>query len=176
VTRSEILRRVVGVFDGSDGDATKALFADLEKRGPIGLIAVNLFRAQKNSGRAKVYRGRRYRDAAYDRKQWAMDNLCAVLAKHACDVGITWGWGADPKQSFHRFVLYVELPSGQVSFHTGERGEGPDYSSDWDGVTNASPGRVCSFVAQVLSCDPIEFPILLIAAAAPDAEQIAMAL
>jgi hypothetical protein len=33
------------IFNGSDGDATRALFSRLEKLGPIGLVAINLFRA-----------------------------------------------------------------------------------------------------------------------------------
>lgn len=52
---------VVRIYDGSDGDATKALYERLAKLGAIGEIALNLFRAHKNSARAKVYRGGRGR-------------------------------------------------------------------------------------------------------------------
>jgi hypothetical protein len=149
------LAHVFAVYMGSDGGATKALYERLEKLGPAGLIAVNLFRAQKNSERAKSYsggiRGRgSYRGMAYDRKEWAMGNLTTALATHAAALSITWGWGIDENQEFHRHVLYVELPNGQVSFHTAERGEGPDAPRDWDGVRNASPQRVCRFAADVL--------------------------
>lgn len=47
----------ITVFEGSDGELTKTYYAELSKRGPIGEVAMNLFRAQKCSERAKVYRG-----------------------------------------------------------------------------------------------------------------------
>ena len=148
--------RVMIVYMGSDGEATKALYADLERLGPIGVVATNLFRAQKNSARAKVYRGGlrgqgSFKDMAYGRKQWALDNLAQTLTQHAEVCGIQWGWGVDAKQDYHRHVLYVDLPTGQVSFHTDRRGAGPDYPREWDGVRDASPTRVCNFVARVLN-------------------------
>ena len=76
---------VISIYQGSNGEATKALYAQLESMGPHGVIAMNLFRACKCSERAKVYRGRGYRDEAYRRKQWSMDNLCEALTKHAPD-------------------------------------------------------------------------------------------
>jgi hypothetical protein len=173
---SDALDRVLAVYNGSDGDVTKALFAELEKRGPVGVVAVNLFRAQKNSARAKVYRGGGYRGMAYDRKQWALDNLAIALREHGATIGVTWGWGTDAKQAFYASVLYVDLPQGQVSFHSATRGPGPNYGKEWDGARDASPGRICSFVAQVLSCDPVAFPVLRIMSVAPDTEQIALAL
>ena len=127
------LMRVVAIYEGSDGDATKGLYATLETLGPRGVVALNLFRAQKNSERAKGYRRRGYRGAAYDRKQWAMDNLTQALTAAAIyGDGLRWGWAEDPDQAFHKWVLYVDLPTGQVSFHTAERGEGPDYPDKWD--------------------------------------------
>jgi hypothetical protein len=95
------------------------------------------------SMRVVVYRGQ-----AYDKKQWAMDNLC----RHLAALGeLTWGWKKDPAQEYHNWVLYVDLPNGQVSFHTAQRGEGPDYAGDWDGIKNMSPQRICSFVASVFA-------------------------
>ena len=61
---AEVLRRVVRTFAGSSADASAALYADLQAAGPAGVVAAFLLRAQKNSGRAKVYRGRSYRNAA----------------------------------------------------------------------------------------------------------------
>ncbi|QUT04007.1 hypothetical protein KFK14_12710 [Sphingobium phenoxybenzoativorans] len=146
---------ILTIYEGSNGDATKALYAELEKHGPIGIVALNLFRANKNSARAKVYRGGirgkgSYRAMAYDRKQWAIDNLVDVLTAHAEALGIVWGWRIDEKQEFHRNVLYVEAPTGQISFHVRDRGKGPDYAKEWDGVRGASPQRACSFCAKVL--------------------------
>lgn len=149
------LHDVMKVYDGSDGKATMALYSQLEQIGPVGEIAVNLFRAQKSSARAKVYRGGirgqgSYSSMAYDRKGWAMENLSKILQKHGEACGIRWGWGIDEKAPMHRAVLYVDLPTGQVSFHAACRGAGPDYPGKWDEVLNASTGRICSWVAQLL--------------------------
>lgn len=141
---------VLAVYEGSNGEETKAMYECLEKLGPVGFVAVNLFRAQKSSARAKVYRGRGYSGMAYDRKQWSIDNLAVVLGSHAPELGLVWGWGEDEKQEVHRHVLYVDLPTGQVSFHSGHRGVGPAYGAAWDGQRNASPARICKWVAQLL--------------------------
>lgn len=148
------LAQVLRVFDGSDGEATKRLYASLEQRGPAGVIAMNLFRAMKASARAKVYRGGvpgrgSYRGMAYDRKQWAIDQLVLALTRHADDLGLRWGWAEDPHQPVHRWVIYVELPTGQVSFHTLARGRGAAYAGPWDGVRDAGPGRICRWCADL---------------------------
>ena len=154
------VERVMGVYAGSSGEATRQLYEELEARGPIGIIATNLFRAQKNSARAKVYRGGGYRGKAYDRKQWAMDNLAEALNHHAGKLGIAWGWGVDEDQARHNVVLYVDLPEGQVSFHTARRGQGPDYPGAWDGERLVGATRVCRFAASVL-----ERPVITVARA-----------
>lgn len=141
---------VLAVFSGSDGEATKALYEQLSGLGPAGAIGINLFRAQKASSRAKVYRGGSYRGMAYDRKGWALDQLCAALVVHGDDLGLVWGWGEDPAQPVHRHVLYVDLPTGQVSFHAGARGVGPDYPHRWDGKRRMSPARICRHVAELI--------------------------
>jgi hypothetical protein len=151
MTALDQLARVADIYDGSNGDATKALYAELEKLGPVGLVALNLFRAQKNSARAKVYRGGGYRGMAYDRKQWAMNNLAEILAKHAEECRLRWGWGNDPAQPHHCAVLYIDLPTGQVSFHTEARGAGPDYPDAWDGARGTSPGRIWGSAASVIA-------------------------
>lgn len=146
---------LLAIYEGSNGEATKALYAELEPIGPIGLIATNLFRAHKASARAKVYRGGErgrgsYRSMAYDRKEWSLGNLQDVLTRYGTELGIAWGWKEDPAQEFHRWVLYVDLPTGQVSFHTAHQGSGPDYSGAWDGVRDQGPTRICMFIARVL--------------------------
>lgn len=150
------LIEVYNVYNGSDGDATKALFARLEQLGPIGAIALNLFRAHKNSARAKVYRGGirgqgSFKGMAYDRKDWAMRNLQNALTDHAAALGIGWGWALDEAQAYHRWVLYVDMPAGQISFHTLHRGAGPDYAGKWDGERDAGAGRICRWIAQLLA-------------------------
>lgn len=142
---------VLKIYDGSDGDATRALYARLAELGPIGDIAINLFRAQKASARAKVYRGGGFKDKAYERKQWSIDNLAEILRLHGEASGIRYGWDEDLAQEFHRWVLYVDLPAGQVSFHAAARGDGPAYAGEWDRIRDASAGRICSWIAKLLA-------------------------
>ncbi|MGR4927364.1 hypothetical protein ACIPUD_11210 [Bradyrhizobium sp. CAR08] len=148
---SRTFNQILAIYEGSDGEATKAMYVELETMGPIGLVAINLFRACKTSGRAKNYRGRRYKGAAYDTKQWSMENLAKVLSEHGDALGIVWGWERDEKQEFHNWVLYVDTPRlrGQVSFHTAARGQGPDYPGAWDGVKDVAAQRICRFLADV---------------------------
>lgn len=148
-TGSTAIHDVYSIYRGSDGDATRAFLGRLEQLGELGRIAAYLFRAQKASERAKVYRGRTHRASAYDRKDWALRELAAVLVADA-PASIVWGWGEDPAQEFHRHVLYVDLPTGQVSFHTGQRGEGPEYVDGWDGQRGKSPDRILRWIARLL--------------------------
>lgn len=143
---------ILEIYEGSDGEKTKRLYQELEQAGPIGLIAINLFRASKASARAKVYRGGnfkgRYRDQAYQKKQWSIDNLCSILSEHAAAFEICWGWKEDLAATYHVWVLYVDLPNGQVSFHTKERCRGPDYPGVWDRAFQ-SASRIVSFVDKI---------------------------
>jgi hypothetical protein len=143
------------VYQGSNGNVTLRYYAALEKLGIAGLVAVNLFRAQKCSARAKVYRGGirgrgSFRGMAYDRKSWAMGELCRALAL-ANDV--PYGWKRDSAVLFGErpsWVLYVDLPEGQVSFHARERGKGPDYAGEWDGAEGASVERILAHCDRLL--------------------------
>lgn len=149
------------VFKSSDGELTKRYYAKLEACGPIGAVAVNLFRAQKCSTRAKLYRGGvrgrgSFRGMAYDRKAWAMQNLCTVLVQHGGELGIRFGWKADPNTPLRgdaSWILYVDLSQGQVSFHSPSRGHGPDYPGDWDQV-KASCERVLVFCNSICATQP----------------------
>ena len=148
---SQALAEVLATYAASSGERTRALYDRLEALGDIGTIAVNLMRAQKTSSRAKVYRRRSSRGAAYDTKQWAMDNLCRALENGAGGDQVTgWGWGIDDKQPVYRHVLYVELPTGQASFHTEYRGAGPDYAGTWDGIEGQSADRILRWCARLL--------------------------
>jgi hypothetical protein len=143
------------VYRGSDGAATRRLYAALEKRGPIGIVALNLFRAQKCSKRAKKYgpysgKGEMsYRDLSYERKGFSLKQLTEVLQTHGATLGITFGWGRDDNQPFNKWVLYIDLTVGQVSFHSPERFDGPDYSGGWDGL-RMSEERIIEFCQGVL--------------------------
>ena len=147
--------KAADVFYQNDGKVTTAYYQDLASRGPLGRIAVALFRTQKRSSRAKDYRRGKYRRAAYDVKTWSMQELCKELIENGAAFGITFGWKLDPNVVFGEdpsWVLYVNLPEGQVSFHNPNRGTGPDYTSEWDGVRGASESRIIRF------CDSVPVP------------------
>jgi hypothetical protein len=80
-----------------------------------------------------------------------MGNVADTLCRHAEACGIHWGWGVDHAQEFHKYVLYIDLPTGQVSFHAAVRGAGPDYAGAWDGSIDEGAGRICRWVAQLLA-------------------------
>ncbi|MCK1402052.1 hypothetical protein IVB45_17385 [Bradyrhizobium sp. 4] len=150
------LAEILTVYRASDDEATRQLYAKLNAQGHAGDIAVNLLRACKCSERAKLYRrGPGHRSAAYDRKDWSIRNLVGVLARH--DFGWRWGWAIDAdlrgRGDPHHHIVYLELPTGQVSFHVGERYEGPDYAGAWDGVKEVAADRICRFAAQVFVGD-----------------------
>ncbi len=144
------------IYDGSDGDATKRYYARLCEAGPVGIVAMNLFRAQKCSTRAKKYRGGirgvgSFRSMAYERKTYSMEELCRVLILHGAEVAIRFGWKLDPATPLNggaSWVMYVDLPQGQVSFHSPTRMKGPDYPGEWD-MTRLSELRIIEFCDRV---------------------------
>lgn len=147
------------VYDGSNGGATRSYCTRMEQKGQLGRIAAQLFRVQKASSRAKVYRGgiqccngRRdsYRDLAYQRKNECIAKMCDVLDADSC--GLIWGWGVDPKQSRATYVLYVDLPQGQVSFHATRKYVGPDYTGKWGG-SRESESRIITFCDGVMNIE-----------------------
>ena len=139
------LADLLRIYLGSNGAETKGLYEEMERVGDIGRIATHLFRAHKNSSRAKDYRGCG-RSAAYRTKDWSIGSLSHLLGTHAGALGLQWGWGIDSAQGYHRDVFYIDLPAGQVSFHTAGRGEGPDYPGTWDGVRDQGATRICKWI------------------------------
>ena len=133
-------------FDGSDAAETRSFVKRLREMGVEGAIAAELFRCQKASTRAKMYHGK-YRNRAYARKGDSLGILCAALKSNP---QYTWGWKLDPGENFATWVLYVELPQGQVSFHARERGDGPDYVSEWDGQ-HESEDRILAYCDSILA-------------------------
>lgn len=150
---------IFAIYSASDAEATKALYARLSACEPFGNVAVNLLRAHKASARAKKYRGGNsrgsYRAQAYERKDWSIAELCRALLGITIGIApemrvIRWGWGRDPKAVGFENVLYVDLPTGQVSFHNGCRHDGPNYDGTWDGVRDAGADRICAWASAVL--------------------------
>lgn len=141
------------VFNQQNGDVTKSYYATLNGMGYDGQLAVALFRAQKRSEAAKKYKGRVFKHSAYDVKNWSLGEICRIMQAH--DFGFPWGWKRDEKTKGYEWVLYVELPTGQCSFHSADRLAGPDYPGEWDGIGN-SRVRICNFCDSVF--DPRYLP------------------
>ena len=147
------------IYTGSDGEATKQFYVALQARGAVGVVAVNLFRAQKASSRAKVYRGGirgkgSFRGMAYDRKNWSLQQLCAALVEHGAALGIQFGWKRDDGTPGFEECLYVDLPEhGQVSFHSAVRYAGPEYTGEWDGA-RSSAERIVAFCDRIFAICP----------------------
>lgn len=137
---------VSNIYSGSDPAASRKLCLTLEKKSHLGKIASELYRSQKASARAKVYRGGNYRDLAYERKGACLRKLCEILSLDSC--GLVWGWGKD-KDGYLDDVLYIDLPQGQVSFHSSERFKGPKYQFSWD-CQHESEDRIVAFIESVL--------------------------
>jgi hypothetical protein len=138
------------VFAQNNGNTTKAYYGELAKCGHAGELAVALFRAQKRSSAAKKYRGSRFRSDAYDVKNWSMSEITRLLQKD--NLGMAWGWGYDENTPNFEHVLYVELPSGQCSFHSAERLNGPAYARGWDGF-HMSKEHILRFCDAVMSAE-----------------------
>jgi hypothetical protein len=68
----------------------------------------------------------------YGKKEHLLVEACRLASKQ--DVYV-WGWKQDPDLSENgpEWVLYFEHDGQQVSFHSFKRGEGPEFSNDWDG-------------------------------------------
>jgi len=144
------------IYTGKDGEKTRALYALLQTLGPQGEIAMNLFRAHKCSSRAKVYRSKRFVDDAYSRKAWSLGLLADKLKEHSNALGIVWGWKIDPEQPHYPWVLYVDLPTGQVSFHMRERiANQPDYPGEWDG-SRLSAERIIRWTQALLNARDVK--------------------
>lgn len=164
LTEPPDLAAILAIYNGSDGDATMALYAKLKLLGPAGVIAMNLFRAHKTSNRAKLYKGGMkglgsYRAASYQRKAYSLQELCKALPEYAEALGIQWGWKEDLKQQNFNQVLYVDLPTGQVSFHSFDRYAGPNYPGEWDGIHAIGHQRICNWCAHLFGAPLVVPPI-----------------
>jgi len=74
-----------------------------------------------------------------------MEKLAALLSHSA----LKWGWGEN-ELAFVPFVLYADLPTGQVSFHSYERFSGPAYDGSWDG-SHQSETRILDWCEAILT-------------------------
>lgn len=137
------------IFFGSDGERSKALYSQLERIGPHGRIAALCLRAQKASDKANFYIFREYKRIAYERQNEALIALVDTLNQSS--IIRTWGWGRD-EAGYHKWVLYVDLPQGQVSWHNESKIGDRDYPNQSDG-TGLSQERILAFAATQI--DPL---------------------
>lgn len=135
---------------------------------PYGRLLLALREAQARNDSAKLraangrrfcdyYDGSRYARSNYRRSREARANdywnkwLAIQTACHeAEECSITWGWGEDPDVAQAPHVLYFDLPTGQVSFHSSVRALGPDYAGEWDGVPDMADARIEAAISQAI--------------------------
>jgi len=131
------------IYYGSNGGQTRSLFTKLKKQhGQIGEVAILLFKAQKASMRAKESFGK-YRRYAYERKGVAISQLCRSLEKQS---DIVWGWREDIDEPYAKWVLYLDLPTGQSSFHNTYRVGNNEYWTPWNGGGNSSIDNIIDWL------------------------------
>jgi len=87
---------------------------------------------------AEAKQGRPYFSAAvtrYGKKEHLLREACRLATEQDW---FTWGWkmDPDPPPNGAEWVLYFEAEGKQVSFHTFDRGDGPDFPGEWNGVIN----------------------------------------
>jgi len=114
------------IFKARDSKATMEFCTELATRGIDGAVAVSLYQVQYSSSRAKKYR-RDGRQSSYARKNQVLSRVPHWLKASS----IPFGWGHDRSTIAYPWVLYVDLPTGQCSFHNQSRGPGPDYLGKW---------------------------------------------
>src|SRR4051794_1159625 len=110
--------KAADIFAIGNGDSTLAYYLELQRRGPAGMLAINLFRARKCGA------------AGDARRVWSIRQLEGALLEHAGALGIAYGWKRDTRCVFghrHEWVLHVDLPGGQIGFGTPLRGEGREH-------------------------------------------------
>src|SRR5262245_29901403 len=121
---SELVDQVFWAF-ASKKEAPFVSLADrLGSHGPIGLIALAAFRAQRAKWISDLPHAR---SAAAKRRRNAIDRLSVVLSEYAESAEIAWGWKLCEHAHKSPHVICIDLPTGQISFRTYSRGAGPDY-------------------------------------------------
>jgi hypothetical protein len=97
---------------------------------------IMVVRAIRRFARANYWRSREAIANDYGVKNLAIDAAC----HWATEAGTSFGWKVEGGHV--PFVVYFDLPTGQVSFHCKVRGQGPNYSGQWDGQVGQSQARI----------------------------------
>ncbi len=132
-------------------EITSGVYQALQAHGTLGYVALNLFRASQCNLDVKQTTGRRLSREAYERKIWSISLLAETLKQHADKLHLQWGWSVDEAEPRFKHILFVELPTGQVSFNTDKRSLGPKLKANLDGQKGQSGVRICEFVTQILT-------------------------
>ncbi len=90
------------------------------------------------NAQAKV--GRSWHSTAvtrYGKKNHLLAEACRLAAKQS---RFTWGWKLDPcpPPNGAAWVLYFQEGGEQLSFHTFDRGDGPSFRGEWNGIRNVN--------------------------------------
>lgn len=134
---------------------------------PYGRLLRALDRAQGANERAKArsangihfhgYSGGRFRRANYRssraaraRDYAAKEQAIGEATGLASAGGVKFGWARSDDAGVP-WVVYFEIPTGQVSFHSPTRGVGPDYDSEWDGAPDMTRMRLDAAIQAVLN-------------------------
>lgn len=139
----------IEAFESRNPSVTVAFQSSLLSRGVAGQLAFGVFRAQKRSTVAKGQRRGKYRRGCYDGKNEALKYVDSLMQIHARNLGLTWGWGIDRSQEYHSSVLYVDLPTGQCSFHSESSVSTTVYRGNWDRKSN-SRDAILAYCDEVL--------------------------
>lgn len=138
--QARVTRQLRKLADAGDPYATvlRHLRAAQRASDSAKLRAASGLHRDEYAGTDTAYRASRLAVAKdYLHKTWELE----TAVKNLPATTLTWGWGTDP-ESIPPHVLYVDLPTGQVSFHMEMRGDGPHYNTEWDGVRGVSGARI----------------------------------
>lgn len=107
----------------------------------------------RGSNRSKhayhAYRGSRdARQRDYSEKASALDE--AAVAAQECGVNAGWQPNSD-KDSPVPYIVYFDLPTGQVSFHTTSDCGLPRYDGEWDQETEVAQARIEAAIDEYLA-------------------------
>jgi len=94
--------------------------------------------------RANYRRSRNARARDYRRKEAALQEAVQVAPL----ANVSFGW-VTPDDGMP--IVYFDLSSGQVSFHSATRLAGPDYEGFWDGIRGASAERIQAAIRELIA-------------------------
>lgn len=148
MTAAPSMLTAVQVFYQHSGDVTKAYYEQLAAHGPMGELAVALFRALKRSkkttgiGFRRISRRKTEQYDYAEAYEWAVNELIRVLVTNPPSK-LPWGWRDS--------TLFVELPTGMVAFDCPEQGLAPFCPIRFEPPAESRDLRIIKF------CDSLGF-------------------